>query len=98
MRIKTQTLSPSARQHHRVSISCISQARQTWEEGGERKKENQNDSRLRLGLGLSQERIILVRQAQGSLAIGEIDNDGFRTNWNPFTLQAHDGEDNVSPL
>ena len=49
-------------------------------------------------LGFFQERISLVRQAHGSLAIGEINNDCFRTIRNPFTLQAHDGEDNVSPL
>lgn len=49
-------------------------------------------------LVLSQKRINLVRKAHGPFVVSEVDNDGFRTIRNPFNLQAHDGEANVTPL
>lgn len=48
-------------------------------------------------LVLSPERINLVRQVYGPLAIGDVENDGFRTIRNPFNLQVHDEESHVSP-
>lgn len=49
-------------------------------------------------LVLSQQRINLIRQANGPWAIGNVGNDGFRTIRNPFNFQGCDGEANATPL
>lgn len=50
-------------------------------------------------LVLSQKRINLVRQGYGPWAIGNVDNDGFRTIRNPFNLQKCDEDEaNATPL
>lgn len=49
-------------------------------------------------LVLSQKRINLVRQAYGRWAIGNVENDGFRTIRNPFNYQKCEEEANATPL